>query len=235
MQYGAHLVYIFFTLLMVYWGRRIAQTDRAFLTKLLIVSGIFVFFALGGDKWQELWVLLWPQWALAFGFVLGILPRWFGGFSIPGTNKRKARQYQQQAGEDIQRQKEAAEADLRRQEREASERLRRERSQAEEELRRQAEQIQREAKARARTQNSQKKQQSPPPPPPPEPPSRDDPYTILGINRAASAAEIKSAYRKLATKYHPDKAAASTPEIQKLAEEKFRTIKEAYDVLTAST
>jgi len=231
MQYGAYLVYIFFTLLMVFWGRSIAQSNRAFLTKLLIVSAIFVFFALGGERWQELWILLWPQWALAFGFVLGIVPRWFSGISLPENSRRKTRAYQKQAAEDLQRQKEAAEADLRRQEREAAERVRRQHAQAQEDLRRQAEQMRTEAKEQSKRQQSQQRTQSPPPPKS-EPPKSHDPHSILGVSRSASPDEIKSAYRKLATKYHPDKAAAATPEIQKLAEEKFRAIKEAYDTLT---
>ena len=52
-----------------------------------------------------------------------------------------------------------------------------------------------------------------------------DYYETLGINRSASDAEIKSAYRKLARKYHPD--VNKTKE----AEEKFKDINEAYEVL----
>lgn len=52
-----------------------------------------------------------------------------------------------------------------------------------------------------------------------------DYYEILGVKRGASEAEIKSAYRKLARKYHPD--VNKTKE----AEEKFKEINEAYEVL----
>lgn len=52
-----------------------------------------------------------------------------------------------------------------------------------------------------------------------------DYYEILGVKREASASEIKSAYRKLARKYHPD--VNKTPE----AEAKFKDINEAYEVL----
>ena len=52
-----------------------------------------------------------------------------------------------------------------------------------------------------------------------------DYYDILGVKREASEAEIKSAYRKLARKYHPD--VNKTPE----AEKKFKDINEAYEVL----
>ena len=52
-----------------------------------------------------------------------------------------------------------------------------------------------------------------------------DYYEILGVKRDASETEIKSAYRKLARKYHPD------VNKEKGAEEKFKDINEAYEVL----
>ena len=51
-------------------------------------------------------------------------------------------------------------------------------------------------------------------------------YQTLGVSRNASDAEIKTAYRKLAMTYHPDRNNGS-----KEAEEKFKAITEAYDVL----
>ena len=51
-------------------------------------------------------------------------------------------------------------------------------------------------------------------------------YNVLGVARDASAAQIKSAYRKLARQYHPDVNKASD------AAEKFREASEAYDVLS---
>lgn len=56
-----------------------------------------------------------------------------------------------------------------------------------------------------------------------------DYYKILGLDKTASADEIKSAYRKLAKQYHPD--VNKTPE----AEQKFKDISEAYEVLGDST
>ncbi|CAG2173308.1 unnamed protein product, partial [Oppiella nova] len=53
-----------------------------------------------------------------------------------------------------------------------------------------------------------------------------DYYSILGISKNATVDDIKKAYRKLALKYHPDKNKA--PE----AEEKFKLIAEAYEVLS---
>jgi curved DNA-binding protein len=53
-----------------------------------------------------------------------------------------------------------------------------------------------------------------------------DYYKILGITKTASPDEIKKAYRKLAVKYHPDKNPGD-----KVAEERFKEISEAYDVL----
>ena len=51
-------------------------------------------------------------------------------------------------------------------------------------------------------------------------------YSVLGVQRAASEDEIKKAYRKLAMQYHPDRNNGSRE-----AEEKFKEITEAYDVL----
>ncbi|MBU0635090.1 MAG: DnaJ domain-containing protein [Candidatus Omnitrophica bacterium] len=56
-----------------------------------------------------------------------------------------------------------------------------------------------------------------------------DYYKVLGLNEGASDQEIKSAYRKLALKFHPDRAAE--PE-RKQAEEKFKGISAAYYVLS---
>ncbi len=56
-----------------------------------------------------------------------------------------------------------------------------------------------------------------------------DYYVVLGISREATEQEIKSAYRKLAIKYHPDKNPGS-----KEAEEKFKEAAEAYSVLSDS-
>ena len=53
-----------------------------------------------------------------------------------------------------------------------------------------------------------------------------DYYSILGVKRDADEKEIKKAYRKLATQYHPDKTKGD-----KALEEKFKEISEAYQVL----
>ena len=58
--------------------------------------------------------------------------------------------------------------------------------------------------------------------------AENDYYKILGVSRDATADDIKKAYRKLAMKYHPDKAKGD----KKQAEEKFKQISEAYAVLS---
>lgn len=57
----------------------------------------------------------------------------------------------------------------------------------------------------------------------------DDYYAILGLKKTATAKEIKSKYRKLALKYHPDKVSEDEKEE---AEEKFVKVSEAYSVLS---
>ena len=54
-----------------------------------------------------------------------------------------------------------------------------------------------------------------------------DPYSVLGISRAASDEEIKKAYRKLSRKYHPDANINNPNKAQ--AEEKFKEVQQAYE------
>lgn len=57
--------------------------------------------------------------------------------------------------------------------------------------------------------------------------AKKDYYKILGVNKDAKADDIKKAYRKLARKYHPD----VNPN-DKVAEDKFKEVQEAYDILS---
>jgi DnaJ like chaperone protein len=56
-------------------------------------------------------------------------------------------------------------------------------------------------------------------------------YAVLGISPNATDDEVKSAYRRMAMKNHPDKVATLGPEVQKAAEEKFRQIQDAYETI----
>ena len=57
----------------------------------------------------------------------------------------------------------------------------------------------------------------------------NDPYSVLGVSKSASDDEIKSAYRALAKKYHPDNYV--TNPLADLAQEKMKEINEAYDTI----
>lgn len=59
-----------------------------------------------------------------------------------------------------------------------------------------------------------------------------DYYSILGVSKDADDETLKKAYRKLAVQYHPDKQVDKTDKEKKEAEEKFKDINEAYQVLS---
>ena len=59
--------------------------------------------------------------------------------------------------------------------------------------------------------------------------SKRDYYDVLGVSKDADSNSLKSAYRKLAMQYHPDKNPGDSN-----AEEKFKEVSEAYEVLSNS-
>ena len=58
-----------------------------------------------------------------------------------------------------------------------------------------------------------------------------DPYQVLEIDVGASQEDIKSAFRRLAGKYHPDKVEYLGDEFKALAEKRFKEIQRAYEEL----
>ena len=58
--------------------------------------------------------------------------------------------------------------------------------------------------------------------------TKRDYYQVLGVERTATVAEVRSAYRKLAARYHPDVNPGSHE-----AEEKFKELNEAHEVLSS--
>ena len=59
-----------------------------------------------------------------------------------------------------------------------------------------------------------------------------DYYEVLGVEKNATADDLKKAYRKLAIQYHPDKQQGKSDAEKKAAEEKFKEAAEAYNVLS---
>ena len=59
--------------------------------------------------------------------------------------------------------------------------------------------------------------------------AKQDYYELLGVSKKASAKDIRTAFRKLARKYHPDLNPGD-----KSSEEKFKQLQEAYDILSDS-
>ena len=60
-------------------------------------------------------------------------------------------------------------------------------------------------------------------------------YDELGLQRSATDAEIRKAYKQLALKYHPDKTVNGTEEAVARATEKFRALRPAVELLQDST
>ncbi|MEN6619229.1 MAG: TerB family tellurite resistance protein [Rikenellaceae bacterium] len=57
----------------------------------------------------------------------------------------------------------------------------------------------------------------------------DAAYQVLEVDKSATDEEVKKAYKKLAVKHHPDKVSNLGADVQKAAEEKFKSISEAFD------
>ena len=62
-------------------------------------------------------------------------------------------------------------------------------------------------------------------------PGEFDPFEILNVRRGASPEEVRTAYREMLSKYHPDKVSHLGEEFQKMAHEKAINIKRAYETL----
>lgn len=61
-----------------------------------------------------------------------------------------------------------------------------------------------------------------------------DPYKVLGVDSTATDDEVRKAYRKMAMKYHPDRVAGMSEEMQRNAAEQMKEINRAYEVIKES-
>ena len=61
--------------------------------------------------------------------------------------------------------------------------------------------------------------------------SGKNPYKVLGIDSSATDEEVKKAYRRMAMKYHPDRVAGMSEEMQRNAAEQMKEINEAYEII----
>ncbi|WP_067029952.1 TerB family tellurite resistance protein [Allomuricauda sp. CP2A] len=61
--------------------------------------------------------------------------------------------------------------------------------------------------------------------------SADNSYKILEIEKSATDEEVKKAYRNMAKKYHPDRVVTENEAIRKGAEEKFKEVQKAYEII----
>ena len=71
-------------------------------------------------------------------------------------------------------------------------------------------------------------------PRPADPTKSFDPYAVLGVSRVARKEDIRAAYRREMSNYHPDKVAHLGYEFQEIAKEKALAINRAYEMLTRS-
>ena len=59
-------------------------------------------------------------------------------------------------------------------------------------------------------------------------PKKGCPYQLLGVERTASASQLRKAYHKCAARLHPDKVQGESVQVRALAEELFKALGEAY-------
>jgi len=64
--------------------------------------------------------------------------------------------------------------------------------------------------------------------------AKEEAHVALGVERFATATEIRKAYRQACLLFHPDKHASSTDDVRTRAKHKFNRIQEAYERLTAN-